>query len=217
MTYKAILWDMDGTLIDSEPAHEQAFHDAIESLGVSIPHGTHDSLLGSSFVEVHQKVVEVTGLPLTLDEWRDVKWKHYQQSASGITPLKNSQKILETFADKGIPMALVSNSTRDEVTLNLDVTQLANFFDVTVSRNDVTNGKPAPDGYLAAAKALSVDPSDCLVIEDSVTGAKAGLAAGMATVFHPETEELVEHCPDGAILVKPNEDLSAWLNQTFAD
>ena len=216
MTLKAILWDMDGTLINSEPAHEQAFEEALVSLGVTVPAGTHDSMLGSSFVEVHQKVVDLTGLDITLEEWRRVKWQHYEQCSKGITPLKNSQAILETFTAKAIPMALVSNSSRDEVDLNLAVTQLADFFQLTISRDEVDNGKPAPDCYLTAAKALSLPANECLVIEDSVTGAKSGLAAGMTTLFHPETAGLVPHCPEGAILLEPHEDLGAWLEAAFA-
>ena len=215
MTLKAILWDMDGTLVDSEPAHEHAFHDALASLGVSVEPEAHDDMLGSSSIEVHQKVVELTGLDLTLAEWQQVKWKYYQQRSTSITPLKNSKAILDSFTAKGIPMALVSNSSRDEVNLNLEVTKLANYFQLTISRNDVDNGKPSPDCYLAAAQALSLAASECLVIEDSVTGAKAGLAAGMTTLFHPETDGLVPHCPEGAILLKPHEDLSAWLETAF--
>ena len=215
MTLKAILWDMDGTLIDSEPAHEQAFDEAMISLGVTVPPGTHESLLGSSFVEVHQKVVAVTGLNLSLEEWKQLKWRHYQACSTGIKPLKNSQAILDTFTAKGIPMALVSNSSRDEVDLNLKVTKLAGYFQITVSRNDVEQGKPAPDCYLAAARALSLSIDECLVIEDSVTGAKAGLAAGMMTLFHPETEALVQHCPEGAILLPPDGDLGVWLEAAF--
>ena len=216
MTLKAILWDMDGTLIDSEPAHEQAFDESMASLGVTVPPGTHDALLGSSFVEVHQAVVNATGLDLSLDDWKQLKWTHYQACSAGIKPLKDSQAILDAFAAKGIPMALVSNSSRDEVNLNLQVTQLADYFQVTISRNDVEQGKPAPDCYLAAAKALSLAANECLVIEDSVTGAKAGVAAGMMTLFHPETAALVEHCPDGAILLPPDGDLSAWLETAFS-
>ena len=216
MTLKAILWDMDGTLVDSEPAHEQAFDETMKSLGVSVPANTHDDLLGSSFVEVHQKVVELTGLDLSLVEWRRAKWEHYQQCSQSITPLKNSLAILDAFTAKAVPMALVSNSSRDEVDLNLKVTNLAHYFQITISRDDVEHGKPAPDCYLAGAKALSLRADECLVIEDSVTGAKAGLAAGMKTVFHPETDALVPHCPAGAILLKPEENLGAWLEQAFA-
>lgn len=216
MTLKAILWDMDGTLVDSEPAHEKAFYDSLTSLGVSVPAGAHDAMLGSSFVEVHQKVVELTKLNITLEEWRAVKWQHYQKCSTNIAPLKNSKAILDTLTAKGVTMALVSNSSRDEVNLNLEVSKLTDYFQLTISRDDVDNGKPSPDCYLAAAKALSLTADECLVVEDSVTGAKAGLAAGMKTLFHPETDGLVPHCPKGAILLKPDEDLSAWMKAAFA-
>lgn len=215
MTLKAILWDMDGTLIDSEPAHEQSFHATLDALGVSVPPETNDSLLGCSFVEVHQKVVELTGLDLSLEEWRAAKWVQYQACASGIKPLKNSVAILDNFTRKNVPMALVSNSSRDEVELNLAVTGLRDYFQITVSRDDVENGKPAADCYLAAAEALGVAAAECLVVEDSVTGALAGLAAGMRTLFHPETEGLVARCPEGAVLLPPSGDLGAWLDVAF--
>jgi HAD superfamily hydrolase (TIGR01509 family) len=216
MTLKAILWDMDGTLINSEPAHQQAFNHAMKFLGKGFPANIHETLLGASFVEVYQVVCEVTGLNVTLDEWNSLKWQYYQACSKGIKLQKHSQNILDAFRANGIPMALVSNSTRDEVDLNLKVTKLSNYFEITVSRNDVAQGKPAPDGYLAAASALSLFPKDCLVIEDSVTGAKSGLAAGMTTLFHPETEALCASCPEGAILLSPKADLAQWLEAAFS-
>ena len=125
--------------------------------------------------------------------------------------MQHSRAILDTFTTKGIPMALVSNSTRAEVDLNLESTKLADYFQLTISRDDVAEGKPAPDCYLAAARVLNLPARDCLVIEDSVTGAKAGLAAGMPTLFHPEMVALVAHCPEGAMLLPPEGDLHEWL------
>jgi HAD superfamily hydrolase (TIGR01509 family) len=215
MTLKAILWDMDGTLIDSEPAHQKAFLKALDSLGVSVGFGTQKEMLGLSSVEVHQRVVELTGLNITLAQWRAEKWRHYQYCSRNITPLKNSQAILDAFSAKAIPMALVSNSSRDELELNLEVTNLRNYFKVIISRDDVENGKPSPEGYLAAAKALSIKANECLVIEDSLTGVKAGLAAKMTTLFHPESDSLAPLCPEDAILLRPDKDLNAWLLKAF--
>ncbi|MEZ5535865.1 MAG: HAD family phosphatase [Thiolinea sp.] len=215
MTLKAILWDMDGTLINSEPVHEKAFAEAVAALGLVIPPDTHDSLLGSSNVEVHQKLVELTGTALTLDEWREVKWQYYRDNAAEIKIMPHSRAILDKFTARGTPMALVSNSTRDEINLNLAATQLADYFQVIISRNDVEKGKPAPDPYLAAAQALSLTAKECLVVEDSVTGARAGLAAGMTTLFHPETTALVAACPDGAVLLPPGADLMQWLEDNL--
>ena len=213
MAYEAILWDMDGTLIDSEPVHEQAFDDAVAALGFTFPLGTHNQFLGASSVEVHQKLVELTESDMTLQDWQAVKWQHYLRCSVGIKLMQHSRAILDVLTAKGIPMALVSNSTRAEVDLNLEVTDLADYFQLTISRDDVTQGKPAPECYLAAAEMLGVAANNCLVVEDSVTGAKAGLAAGMTTLFHPETAALVEHCPDGAILLPPSGDLMAWLTE----
>ena len=215
MTLKAILWDMDGTLINSEPVHEKAFEAAVKALHLNIPPDTHDSLLGSSNIEVHQKLVELTGTALTLDEWREIKWQYYRDYAGEIKIMPHSRAILDKFAARNTPMALVSNSTRDEVRLNLEATELADYFQVIISRNDVEHGKPAPDPYLAAAQALSLNAEECLVVEDSVTGARAGLAAGMTTLFHPETEALDAACPDGAVLLPPGEDLLQWLEDNL--
>lgn len=216
MTFKAILWDMDGTLINSEPAHRHALNQALTILGKTATPNIHDILLGASFVEVHQVVRELTGMNISLDEWNSLKWKQYLACAKDIHLLKDRQTILDSFRAKGMPMALVSNSTRDEVDLNLKVTKLSNYFAITVSRNDVVKGKPAPDGYLAAASALSIFPKDCLVIEDSATGAKSGLTAGMTTLFHPETDAMCSSCPEGAILLPPKESLFQCLETAYA-
>ncbi len=212
MTIKAILWDMDGTLVNSEPAHGWAFDDALLELGLTVPLGTHDALLGSSMWGVYRQLVEVTGANLTLEQWRDTKWKHYQCHAAGILPLPGMRTLVKQLHARNIPMAVVSNSIRAEVDLNLQVTGLERYFPLTVSSNDVAQGKPAPDCYLAAAQQLGIQPADCLVIEDSVTGATAGLAAGMTTVFHPEHNELVVRCPQGAVLLLPGEDVGALLH-----
>ena len=211
MTIKAILWDMDGTLLNSEPVHEIAFEEAIAALGLEVPPETHASLLGASMMGVHRKLVEVTGVALPLETWRDTKWASYERHADSITPLPGIQAIIEDLHARGVPMAVVSNSIRAEVDLNLRVTGMAHYFPLTVSSNDVTHGKPAPDPYLLAAQQLGIAPADCLVIEDSVTGATAGLAAGMTTIFHPETDALVERCPQGAVLLRPKGDLSGLL------
>ncbi len=108
----------------------------------------------------------------------------------------------------GVPMAVVSNSTRREVDLALAAAGLARHFRVTLSRNDVTHGKPDPEGYLSAARQMDVAPHECLVVEDSVPGTIAGLQAGMTTVFHPQHAAVV---PKGAIELAPEGDLAALI------
>lgn len=203
---KAILWDMDGTVLDSEPAHEAAFHAAIGELGLHLPDGFHDALLGASGDQVHAALASA-GLALSLPDWTALKARHYATQGHRITRRLPSAEVALTLAAEGHRMALVSNSTAQEVAMNLAVTRMASAFALTISREDVARGKPAPDGYLLAADRLGVAPGDCLVIEDSPTGARAGLAAGMTVLLHlqgpiPEVPGAVSLAPEASPMAR---------------
>ena len=114
---QAILWDMDGTLLDSEPAHAASFDDALEELGLTVPPGFHDLLLGVSSDTVHAALVKATGADLTLDQWLAVKWRHFQRRAAEILPRDGVAQVARDIAAEGVPMAVVSNSTAEEVAL----------------------------------------------------------------------------------------------------
>lgn len=211
MTCRAILWDMDGTLLDSEPAHEAAFHDALHELGLSVPPGFHDALLGSSADRVHARLVAATGSALTLAGWRALKWRHFQRHAGRIAPRAGMAGLARAQAARGVPMAVVSNSTAAEVGLCLGAARLAPLFATTVSRADVAAGKPAPDGYLLAAARLGLPPAACLVIEDSPLGACAGLAAAMRVIIHPQHPAPATTIPAGAHYIAPDAPLAPVL------
>jgi HAD superfamily hydrolase (TIGR01509 family) len=200
----AVLWDLDGTLVDSEPLHTQATAAALDGLGLRLPPSFDNDLLGVSEEGVHAALVQRVGLSLDRAAWRDLKWSHYEGFLAGLKPRATTLPALQRLAAMGVPMAVVSNSTRREVDLALAATDLAPLFAVTISRNEVSVGKPDPEGYLAAAQRLGVSPSASLVVEDSVTGTLAGLAAGMTTVFHPQHAGTV---PKGAIELAPEEAL----------
>lgn len=215
MTLRAILWDMDGTLLDSEPAHEAAFHDALTELGVTVPDGFHDKLLGAAEDRVHAALCDATALTLSLHAWRACKWHHYRRHADAIRLRTSVAEQALRCARAGIPMAVVSNSTADEVALCLTGSKLAEHFPITVSRADVAHGKPAPDGYLRAASSLGIAAADCLVIEDSPTGCAAGHAAGMHVLYHPQT--VTAKAPDGADYLPPEGDLGRYLDMRIPE
>ena len=208
----AILWDLDGTLVDSEPVHELAFDAAIKELGLTLPSGFHDELLGSSGQDVHAKPIDATELQLGFEDWRALKMRHFAAFHARITPLDGIPELLRDLVARAIPMAVVSNSTRAEVDLSLKATGISSSLGFTISRSDVSGSKPAPDGYLLAASRLNQRPQNCLVIEDSSTGVAAGLAAGMQVIFHPQSPCL--HPPQGAYYLPPSVDLRPLL-ETF--
>ena len=211
---RAVLWDMDGTLLDSEPAHAASFADALAELGLSVPPGFHDGLLGLGVDHVYAALVATTGATLSIDEWQALKWRHFQRRSDVVTVRGEVAAQARELAVQGVRMAVVSNSTAAEVALCLSATGLAPLFGVTVSRADVERGKPAPDSYLLAAARLAAQPADCLVVEDSPVGAKAGLSAGMAVIYHPQHPAAPDRVPAGARYVAPTASLAPHL-QSF--
>lgn len=214
MTRRAVLWDMDGTLIDSEPAHALAFDAALADLGLSVPHSFHDAQIGASAEQVHQALVAQTGSSVSLADWLAVKWCHFIEQSATITQRVPVAAVAMALAARGVPMALVSNSTADEVALCLTATGLDRVLPITISRTELQRGKPDPEGFLLAAKRLGCAPENCLVVEDSRLGAAAGLAAGMTVLFHPQANTPGgDSPPKGTILLSPTQDPFAPIDR----
>lgn len=214
---RAILWDMDGTLIDSEPAHGAAFDDAVAELGLAVPPGLHGQFLGASLQDLHSALVDQTGLDMSYADWAALKWRHYQRHAASVHLRAPVADLAIDLAARGVPMALVSNSTADEVRLNMAATGLGRILPLQISRADVMHGKPAPDGYLLAAQRLGIAPADCLVVEDSLTGARAGIAAGMSVLFYPQFPLSKDQAlPKGITYLAPDQDPRQIVNDFLA-
>lgn len=186
MTLKALLWDLDGTLVDSEPAHCAAFDAALRELGLVVADDFHSRMLGVNEEGVHAALIAETGAKVSRADWSQRKWRHFQHHAAAIRRRTEVAAVAEDMATRGLPSAVVSNSRADEVSIALAATGLATILTTTISVADVRRGKPDPDGYLLGARRLGVQPSECLVIEDSPVGVAAGLAAGMQVIFHPQ-------------------------------
>ena len=184
----AILWDVDGTLIDSEPLHEAALVNALDKVGLKPPPDFHQQLIGRDAQEEHRWCRNLLGLDLPLREWLRLKYRSYFAGVGDLEPRAGAVDLFHRLRKEGFVQAIVSNSDRMVVSANLDAAGLSDPGLVTISRNDVRDGKPAPEPYLRAAWLLQVEPRHCLVVEDSMTGASSGIAAGMRTMFWPETE-----------------------------
>ncbi len=199
-----ILWDVDGTLVDSEPLHEAALVQALHELGITPPDDFHQHIIGRDAREVHQWCRRYLGLDLDLHEWLRRKYRTYLAAAPGLKSRAGAVELFHRLRIEGYAQAIVSNSDRMVVNANLDAVGLSDPGLISVSRNDVRDGKPDPEPYLRAAWLLQAEPAHCLVVEDSVTGASAGIAAGMRTLFWPESNVVLpvgtEHIADLAHL-----------------
>ncbi|GAA2048736.1 HAD family hydrolase [Williamsia deligens] len=185
---RAVLWDMDGTLLDSEKLWDVAMADLAAKLGVAMTHELRQSTLGNSMVDALTRLFDAAAVPAgDRDLDGAAQWLRDRVSelfADGIPWRPGAQDLLDLVAGLDIPMALVTNTER-VLTDKALPTVGANRFAVTFCGDEVPVGKPAPDLYLAAAAHLGVAPAECLVVEDSPTGSAAALAAGCPTLVVP--------------------------------
>ncbi len=196
MTPKAVFWDMDGTLVDSEPLHEAALVAALRSVGIAPPTDLHERVLGVSAGPVYAMLRDEFGLDLPFDDWIVRKYSHYLPLTETLKPRPGAIEIFNELRERGVAQAVVSNSDRLIVDANLRVVGLSYPGMKTVSRNDVREGKPHPEPFLRAAWLAGIEPGEAIAIDDSWTGAQAALAAGMKTIFWPEKPMAG---PDGAL------------------
>jgi len=208
MTPKAVFWDMDGTLVDSEPLHEAALVAAMRNVGLVPPANLHERVLGVAAWPVYEMMRDEFGLDLPFDDWILRKYEHYLPLVERLQPRPGAIEIFNELRARGVAQAVVSNSDRMIVDANLHMVGLIYPGMKTISRNDVREGKPHPEPFLRAAYLADVDPAQAVAVDDSWPGAMAGLAAGMKTIFWPEKPM---EGPPGAIVINSAGELRAEL------
>nr|WP_258134005.1 MULTISPECIES: HAD family phosphatase [unclassified Microbacterium] len=181
----AVLWDMDGTLVDTEPYWMAAETALVESFGGSWSHEDALQLVGSGLLD-SAVILQGAGVTMEAQAIVDHLTDAVQDSlrTSGVPFRPGARELLSDLRSAGIPTGLVTMSLRR---MALSVVDLIDFeaFDLVVAGDDVDNPKPHPEPYLQAAALLDVDIADVIVIEDSPTGVRAGLASGALTLAVP--------------------------------
>jgi len=183
--FDAVLFDCDGVLVDSEPITNGVLRDMLQEAGWTLTPAECMRLFIGKAVKDERALIEAhTGQPLT-EEWMvRFRERRNQRLEREVRAIAGAPEAIErVHADYRGRVACASGADRFKVELQLARCGLARFFEGRVfSGHEMPRSKPAPDVYLAAAKALGADPRGCAVVEDTVPGATAGVAAG-ATVF----------------------------------
>ena len=181
--FDAVIFDMDGVIVDSEPIHEMSFLELWQEMGYGDNHGIHfpdfygrsDRVLWETFIEKHHP-------PQPIEELLGLREERLVQMLRDKQPIFDGIPTLVRRLAKHLPLAIASGSVHRIINEVLAMRDLRRYFCCTASSEDVANSKPEPDVFLLAAERLNVKPASCCVIEDTVAGVIAGKAAGMTVM-----------------------------------
>ena len=178
----AVIFDCDGTLVDSEPLARTAWERAMAPYGYAVTDADAEACVGLPFPRVHAYFAERAALPGVDAMWTEFSGELFTLIDTELAPFDDAVEAARALRERGVPVAVASSSPRERLHRTLGRAGLLDAFDVTVAGDEVAHGKPAPDMFLLAAERLGVEPGACVVIEDSPPGVQAGIAAGMVTL-----------------------------------
>ena len=177
--FAALLFDCDGTLADTADLHHYAIAAATKTLGHDMPKEWYLDRVGLSLDQLLKEFKNLCGVQLDRKDLSPLEEEIYCRNTSMIREIAAVASIVRNNAGK-LPMAVVSSSTRRMVIATLEALRLSPYFSAVITVEDIENPKPAPDGFLRAAQRLGIEPSRCLVFEDSQHGLDAARSANMA-------------------------------------
>ena len=189
----AVLFDMDGTLVDSEKLWDISLHALYARMGGVLTPEVRAATVGGSAMSVMRVLYDDLGLaqdPAAMAESADWLHEHVGELfEQGLPWLPGARELLDELTAAGVPLALVTNTRRGLTERALN-TIGRHYFSASVCGDEVEHAKPAPDPYLRAASLLGVDPAWCLAIEDSVAGTEAAESAGCPVLVVPNDIEV---------------------------
>ena len=188
---KAVLFDMDGLMFDTERIGHRGWKYGAQVLGLELPDEVIAAGRGMSVADSRAMYLERLGPEVDYDALRALRVAYADEAIArdGLPVKPGLRQLLEHLRAAGIPAALATATVREKALLYLKMAGVDGFFEAAVCGDEVAHAKPAPDIFLAAAKALGVPAEECLVLEDSPNGIRAGAAAGCKAVMVPDLME----------------------------
>ena len=190
--FRAVAWDIDGTLIDSEPLHERALAAASAALGADLSDIEPDAFRGVHAIDIWKALKPRFPAGSLFKTWIAAIEGYYVAHAGELEPIPGAIQAMRELAERGVAQACVSNSGRRIVDANIEALGIRSTIVFSLSLEDVSAGKPDPEPYREAARRLGAEPQAVVAVEDSGAGARSARAAGLY---------VVGYAPDGNAFV----------------
>lgn len=190
----AVLFDLDGTLVDTESLSAKSWYLTAEKMGFTIDDETIYSFIGLTRELIIERYADKLGGPDRADEAFDLHYYYkFELAKTDLRLMPGAEEALRTLSARGYKLGLATSSARKIATPELEPFGLLELFGASTCGTEAPRSKPNPDIYLVTAEKLGVDPSECAVVEDSFNGVRAGHAAGMSVFLIPD---LVQPTPE---------------------
>lgn len=187
---QAVIFDMDGTLIDTERVSQAAWRRAAQDFRIEIPEHILHAFVGCSIPNAMKMIDDEFGDPAFTERLFNRRHEIFDATWEDELELKpGAAEAVAAVRERGLAVALATSSVRDRAITSMERLGLMELFDAAVFDEDIEHHKPAPDVYLVAADHLGVEPTRCVTVEDSFNGVRAGAAAGMRTIMVPDYNE----------------------------
>jgi HAD superfamily hydrolase (TIGR01509 family) len=214
-TFRAALFDMDGTLLDTERISWKAWQRGAQELGIDLPLELYQRLIGRTRRDGDEILRELAGGDDAAGRLRERTEFHYRAALTDPAELRKAgaRELLHALHQRGIPLAVATSSERELAERKLTLTELRPYLQHLIGGNDVDRGKPDPEPFRKAAAGLGVAIEDCLIFEDSVAGLQSALAAGGTVVAIPDLQPVPDALlAQAAVTLDATEAILPWID-----
>jgi HAD superfamily hydrolase (TIGR01509 family) len=210
MPLKAVLFDMDGVIVDTEPLHRKAYFKMFDDLGIVVPEDLYTTFTGAATKKVCSILIEKYNLTNTVVELAAIKRKYFKYffyHDEDFALLPGVEDLIKNYFENGIKLVLASSASMVTINMVFEKFGLEKYFLGKISGDDLKESKPNPEIFLLAAEIAQEPKENCVVIEDSTNGILAAHAAGIFCVAYKSEHSVHQHYEKANLLISDFQDI----------